>query len=525
MGGPATHALAVAGPRITAVGQLPELTERFPRSEVVDLGEAVIVPGFNDAHIHLAMTTDDLLHVDLAASRVTVVTEAQLRIGDEAARTPAGQWIQGTHYDDSKMMDGRVLNRWELDEATSEHPVHVMHVAGHWGVVNSAALVLAGINEESEDPPGGAFGRDASGNLNGIVYERALAKVGSVIPPHDPEDRLRALAQAVETFHAAGLTSIGEAYAEPADVELFREGIERDLLTLRLNVLVGHDHYDAVRASRAFEGGDPLRLRFDGVKAFVDGAIGGRTCLLTQPFEGTTDDYGIQTTSTADLAAIVRQAHENGDRVGIHANGDQAIAILLDQLEAAQRALPRSNLRHRIEHCTIVNDELLQRIQRVGAISVPFGSYVHYYGEKLLEWYGPQRVGRMFAHRSFLERGIPVLGSSDYPCGPYQPLLALQSCVTRRGYDGVAVGENQRITPYEALSLYTVAPAEASGEGHLKGRLLPGYLADFVVLGDDPLTVPPDQIGSIPVLATYVGGRRIWPDRGVLSALGGSGSM
>ena len=117
----------------------------------------------------------------------------------------------------------------------------------------------------------------------------------------------------------------------------------------------------------------------------------------------------------------------------------------------------------------------------------------------------------MFAHRSFRERGIPVLGSSDYPCGPYQPLLALQSCVTRLGYDGVAVGEEQRISPREALSLYTVAPAEASGEGHRKGRLLPGYLADFVVLGDDPLTVPRDQIGSIPVLETYVGGHRVWP--------------
>ena len=141
---------------------------------------------------------------------------------------------------------------------------------------------------------------------------------------------------------------------------------------------------------------------------------------------------------------------------------------------------------------------------------VPFGSYVHYYGEKLLDWYGPQRVGRMFAHRSFLQRGIPVLGSSDYPCGPYQPLLALQSCVTRHGYDGVAVGENQRVTPSQALSLYTTAPASAPGDGHVKGRLLPGYLDDFVVLGDDPLTAPPETLGSIPVLATYVGGRRVW---------------
>jgi predicted amidohydrolase YtcJ len=510
MGGFEASALAVTASHIAAVGERSELLERFPGSEVVDLGEAVIAPGFNDAHIHLAMTTDDLLHVDLSASEVTTVAEAQRRLREEAARMPPGLWIQGARYDDSKMESGRDLDRWELDAATSEHPVLVMQVAGHWGVVNSRALALAGIDEVTPVPSGGAFGRDASGHLNGILYEQALSLVTALIPPHALEDRLRAMGRAVQLFHSAGLTSIGEAYADPADVQLFREGVERDLLTLRVNVLVGHEHYDAVRTSRAFDGIDPERLRFDGVKAFVDGAIGGRTCLLTQPFEGSTDNYGIQTTSTEDLRDIVRQVHERGDRVGVHANGDRAIAILFDQYEAAQTEMPRPELHHRIEHCTIVNEDLLARIARVGAIPVPFGSYVHYYGAKLLEWYGEQRVGRMFAHRSFLARGIPVLGSSDYPCGPYQPLLALQSCVTRQGYDGTPVGANQRITPSEALSLYTVAPAEASGEGQRKGRLVPGSLADFVVLGDDPLTTPPEQLGAIPVLATYVGGRKVW---------------
>jgi len=257
-------------------------------------------------------------------------------------------------------------------------------------------------------------------------------------------------------------------------------------------------------------GSGDRRLRLGGIKAFVDGAIGGRTCLMEEPFEGTTDDFGMQTLSDAILSDVVRAAHQDGNRVCVHANGDRAIGKLLDQFEAAQREKPKPYLRHRIEHCSIVNDEILRRMKDLGAIAAPFGSYVHYHGGKLLEWYGPKRIERMFAHRSFLDHGVAVAGSSDYPCGPFQPLLALQSCVTRTGYDGTPLGLSQRITPYEALSLYTVNAAYASGEDDVKGRLAPGYLADFVALDGDPLTVEPATLGALGVRATYIGGAKVW---------------
>ena len=150
-------------------------------------------------------------------------------------------------------------------------------------------------------------------------------------------------------------------------------------------------------------------------------------------------------------------------------------------------------------------------MKKLGMIGVPFGSYVHYHGGNLLKWYGAERAERMFAHRSFLDLGVAVAGSSDYPCGPFEPLLAMQSCVTRRGHDGASIGPSQRITPLEALQLYTTGGAYASGEQDSKGRLAPGYLADFVVLGADPTAVPHDEIAAIPVRATYVGGRQVWP--------------
>jgi predicted amidohydrolase YtcJ len=279
---------------------------------------------------------------------------------------------------------------------------------------------------------------------------------------------------------------------------------------MRVNMLLHFEHYDQLAKRGIRTGSGDTRLRLGGIKTFVDGAIGGRTCLMEQPFEGTSDDFGMQTLPDAMLRDVVRMAHLDGNRICVHANGDRAIRKLLDQLEAANREKDRPHIHHRIEHCSIVNDDILGRMKKLGAIAAPFGSYVHYHGGKLLDWYGPERIERMFAHRSFLDHGVAVAGSSDYPCGPFQPLLALQSCVMRTGYDGTPLGLSQRITPYEALALYTTSAAYASDESEVKGMLAPGYLADFVVLDDDPLTVDPSTLGKLGVRATYAGGTKVW---------------
>jgi predicted amidohydrolase YtcJ len=279
---------------------------------------------------------------------------------------------------------------------------------------------------------------------------------------------------------------------------------------VRVNLLVAYPHFDAIRRLGLRTGFGGSHLRLNGVKGFVDGAIGGRTALLAEPYEDR-DDSGMQTMSDGDLRDLVRSTHEAGLRIGIHANGDRAIALLLDQYEAVQEADPRPDMHHRVEHCTVVNEEILARMARLGAIAVPFGSYIHYHGSKLLDWYGAERLEWMFAHRSFLDAGVAVAGSSDYSCGPFEPLLAMQSCVTRQGFDGALLGPSQRIAPLEALGLYTTGSAYASGEQDVKGRLAPGHLADFVVLGANPLTTPLERLAAIPILATYVGGRQVWP--------------
>ncbi|HEY4442212.1 MAG TPA: amidohydrolase [Candidatus Elarobacter sp.] len=515
----APEALAVAGERVVGTGSIGALRERFAGAEVVDFGGATIVPGFNDAHAHLAVASEDMLHLDLSMDAVSSLAEIFAKLRETAATTPAGGWIRGSRYDDAKMPEGRVMTRWDLDAISRDHPILILQVAGHWGVVNSKALELGGIDESSEEPYGGRFGRDANGRLNGLLFEQAIfdfayaqatKRAQPVAPASTPDDRQRGLTLAMRAFHAAGITSVTDAMCGPADIALFQESERRGALTMRVNMLLHYEHYGLLAKHGIRTGSGTDRLRLGGIKGFVDGAIGGRTCLLEQPFEGTTDDYGMQTVSDAELRDVVRMVHLDGNRVCIHANGDRAIGKLLDNFEAAHREKDRPHLHHRIEHCSVVNAEILARMKAVHAIAVPFGSYVHYHGAKLLEWYGPQRLERMFAHRAFLDAGVAVAGSSDYPCGPYQPLLALQSCVTRTGGDGAPLGLSQRISPEEALALYTTSAAGAADEGDVKGRLAPGYLADFVVLDADPLTADPATLGGIGVRATYVGGAKVW---------------
>jgi predicted amidohydrolase YtcJ len=515
----APKAFAATDGRVAATGTVAELRERFVAAEVVDFGAGVIVPGFDDAHAHLAMAAEDMLHLDLSIDAVSSLAEIAAKLREQLAHTPPGGWLRGSRYDDAKMAEGRVLTRGDLDAISRDHPILVLHVAGHWGVVNSKALELGEIDETTEDPPGGRFGRDAAGRLNGILFETAIfdfaypqatRRAQTVAPASTPEDRLRGLSLAQRAFHAAGITSLTDAMIGPDDIALLQTAQQRGLLTMRVNMLLHYEHYGLLAQRGVRTGSRDGKLRLNGIKAFVDGAIGGRTCLMEQPFEGTTDDYGMQTMSDADLRDVVRMGHADSNRVCVHANGDRAIGKLLDLFEAAHREKPKPHVHHRIEHCSIVNDEILRRMQGIHAIAAPFGSYVHYHGGKLLDWYGPERIERMFAHRSFLDHGVAVAGSSDYPCGPFQPLLALQSCVTRTGYDGTPLGLSQRITPYEALALYTTGAAYASDEAETKGRLAPGYVADFVVLDDDPLSVDPATLGALGVRATFVGGDNVY---------------
>jgi predicted amidohydrolase YtcJ len=514
-GAPAT-AFVTRGERVVATGAFADLRRRHRDAEVVDFGDAVITPGFNDAHVHPSIVAEDLLHVDLSPDVVRSRAELIDALRSQAAATPAGQWVRATRYDHMRTTGGHIVTRDELDAISTRHPILVANIGGHWGITNSPGLAAGGLDETSTAPAGGELGRYDDGRLNGVLYERSLfaysysggADEPTIIPEASPADLRRGLSLFLQKLGAAGITSACDALVGPSGVTLFRDALDAGELTARISMLVGQPHSDAVFAEAdSFDRPDWLKLT--GVKAFVDGAIAGRTCLVHEPFEGT-DEHGIQATEDDELLRLVLHENAAGRRVGVHANGDHAIEKLLDAYEHADRLRPGSVAGYRIEHCSMVTPDIVRRIKRLGLIVVPFGSYVAYHGEKLRDWYGDERLHRMFAHRWFLDARVPVAGSSDYPCGQVEPLLGMQSCVTRQSPDGMLLGESQRITAQEALELYTVGSAQATGDEGRRGRLTSGYLADFVVLDDDPLTVPPETLAKLPVLSTWVGARQCW---------------
>jgi len=510
---PRAEALAVKGGRFLAVGSTGEIRALAASdTEVIDASGATCFPGFIDAHCHPGGVRE-LLHVDLG--RAETIGDIQRLLAEKAAETAPGHWVDGFKYDDTKIVDEetsryRRIDRWDLDEAVPDRPVRVSHRGGHIAWYNSRALEMAGVGPDVVDPPGGRFERDDEGRLTGLVEERAQRAFSGVgqREPVTREDRKNGIAHLSAQMAAAGLTSVHWTGGGVEDLVALQDAYAEGVMRYRMYFFPsgGGDAYQNLKAAGIRTGfGDPW-LRIGAVKYGADGSASGRTMRMSTPYVGRPDDYGILTMEQDEIHEVVEEAHRAGWQVGIHANGDVAIDYVLNAYERVQERWPRSDPRHRIEHCTLVNDELLRRIAAAGAVPTPFYTYVHFHGNKWEE-YGPERLRRMFPHRSFLDQGIPVAPASDYVPGPYEPLMAIQSMVTRKDMKGRVWGPNQRISVEEAVRICTTGGAYASFEEELKGSITRGKLADFVLLEADPHDTDPDRIKEIPVLRTVAGGR------------------
>ena len=507
---PRAQALAVRQGRFVAVGDDDSVSRLAgPNTRVLDLGGKTVLPGFIDAHIHVL--NSGIRHVMAADCDLRSIASIQAALREFAELTPAGQWVQGFKFDDTKTAEGRFLYRQDLDAVTTQHPLMVAHRAGHIFYLNSRALELAGFHNETPDPPGGQFGRDpTSGELNGVVYERAIEPVRfGLIPVETPEVRRQGLQRICQMLNQAGLTSVHDARVTRDEFVTYQEGKDSGELTLRVYALMRHPHFPSLRDAGIRTGLGDSQLRLGGIKMVADGAIATRTAYLSKPYEGTQDDYGFLVMTSEETEDQVMDIHRAGFQVCIHANGDRTIDMVLTAYEKAQAAFPRANARHRIEHCTLVNPDLLRRMKSLGCIATPFCTYVYHHGEKM-PFYGEDRLQWMFAQRSFLDYGITSTGATDYPPGPFEPLLGIQSCVTRTDSSGKLWGPNQKVSVKEALKIYTINGAYASFEESIKGSIEAGKLADLVVLGDDPTQVDPMGIKDIPVERTIVGGRTVF---------------
>ena len=506
---PQAEAFAVKGDRFTAVGSSSDMRNLASSgTEIIDAEGMTVVPGFIDAHSHPSSAgVNELVQVNADLRSITEIKEV---LRQRAAITQEGQWVRAFKYDDTKLAEGRPINRFDIDEVVPNHPVVVGHRGGHTGVYNSMALALAGVTSETPDPPGGRFYRDSNGVLTGLAAERARYVFNSLIPSDSTREQRRDGVKLItELMTKAGLTSVHQTGASRNDMIAYQDARADGGMRFRMYLFPRVQLFeDLVNAGIRTGFGDEV-LRIGAVKFSADGSASERTMRMSTPFEGRPDDYGILTMSQEEIHEAVENAHRNDFQIGIHANGDVTIELVLNAYERVQRLWPRNDPRHRIEHCSLVNPALLQRIKDLGVIPAPFYTYVHYHGNKWVE-YGEEKMRWMFAHKSFLDYNIPVAPASDYTPGPFEPMMALQSMVTRKDFDGRVWGPNQRITIDQAMRICTLNGAYASFEENIKGSITAGKLADFVILADDPHDVDPDNIKNIEIVRTVVGGTTMY---------------
>jgi predicted amidohydrolase YtcJ len=513
---PTASAVGVLGGRIVG---LDEDVQDLPARAVVAGDGAVVVPGFGDAHNHMAWFGQSLGEIDLSAADSLAAVEAA--VARDAAQLAPDAWVVGSGYDDTVM--GAHPDRQLLDRAGAGRPVWLKHRSGHMSVVSSEVLRRCGVLDGRADTPaGGVVVRDGSGLPTGLLQERAQQLVDALVKPYPVDDVATALGRASAVYAAEGLTHVVEAGIglgllgrTPVEAAAYVLARDRGLLLNRVELMVASDTLHPLSAHpddgiavgldlglRTGFGDD--RLRLGPMKIWLDGSLIGRTAALSEPFcdHGTAVLQG----DPDQMRRVMVDAHRAGWRVAAHAIGDDAVDLALDTFAEALRLHPRTDVRHRVEHAGLVRPDQLPRFAELGVVPVPQPRFLHAVGDTMAAAVGPRRADWLYRHRSFLDAGLRVPGSSDRPVAPGAPLLGMQSMVERLSSGGAVIGADERVDAHQALRAYTLDEAWASHDERTRGSVSPGKVADLVLLSDDPLHVDADRIGAIGVLATLLAG-------------------
>lgn len=523
---PHAAAIAIAGERVVAVGDRAELADLTARRRV-DLGGATVVPGFDDAHNHMALFGEAITQLDLSTPPVRSVRDIMDLVAQRASELPPGAWIVGFGHDDNKLVERRHPRLDELDLVAPRHPVMLQHTSGHMSVVNSVVMAAGGI-ETWPVPTGGVVERDADGRLTGLLQEQAQQFVLDQRLPDAVDHMAGALAAASDHYLTEGITSCQEAGIgtglvgrSPRQLAAFQQALDAGRLRVRVTAMVALEslhrlggHADDPKGIGLDLGlrtglGDD-RLRVGAVKIFADGSLIGRTAAMFDDFADAPGNRGYFQMEEVALREAIIGAHLAGWQVAVHAIGDRAVSVVLDCYEEALRIAPRPNHRHRIEHCGICRPDDVVRMAALGVIPVPQGRFVNEIGDGMAAALGPERTAWCYRQRSFLDAGLVVPGSSDRPVVQGAPLLGIADMVNQRTASGAAFNAAEALSPLEALRAYTLGSAVASFAEDRKGSITAGKLADLAVLDRDICAVDPEGIAETRVLATYVGGEAVW---------------
>jgi predicted amidohydrolase YtcJ len=517
-GPPTVEALATRDGAIIAAGTLAEaLASVGADYRTVDLAGRALLPGFYAAHDHFLMVaTSARFEVELNSppvGRVRDITELVSEIRRKAALTPRGEWIIGRGYDDTLLAERRHPTRRDLDLASTEHPIYIVHSSGHLAVANSRALALAGITAGTTDPVYGVIRREPDTREPDGVFEECGSLVARHIPKRTSEELLAAIPDVNRQYLARGVTATIIAGGSPSSHAIFGEAIRRGLLDLRvIGMVSGRRGLTAAALALPAAAPAPDRFRLGAIKILQDGSLQNLTAYLTEPYhvqpDGRVGIRGSPARSREALADLVSAWHRDGLQLAIHGNGDAAIDDILFAFEEAQRRHPRPDARHRIEHCQAVRPDQLARMHELGVTPSFFVAHVFYWGDRHLELFlGPERAARISPLRSAADHGVRFSLHNDSPVTPVNPLLLVWSAVNRVTTGGRTLGAGERIDVLTALSAVTRDAAWQAFDDVRAGTLEPGKAADLVILDRDPRAVPPASIKDLLVLETIIGGR------------------
>jgi predicted amidohydrolase YtcJ len=512
---PEADALAVLNGRFVAVGsEAAVMRWQGPHTRIVDAKGHRLLPGFNDAHVHFSDGGASLSSVQLV--NVTSLKDFVQRIADYAAHAAKGEWIRNGEWDETKWVPARVPTRQDIDAVTPDNPVAIDRYDGHMLLANSKALALAGITAKTPDPPGGVIVRDAAGQPTGALKDAATELLQKAEPPLNSAERRRAIGSALKEAAMRGVTSVQDMSLDYGDLAVYSRLQAEDKLTVRVYgapLIATVDDQAKLGIGHAF--GSPS-LRIGALKMFADGSLGSRTAYFTQPYA---DEPGNRGLLYSDMLPLVKagerlmRADAADLQVCTHAIGDAAIKTTLDLYQAVEKSGGSKDRRWRIEHAQHMSAADFGRFAQLHVIA----SVQPYQAIDDGRWaearIGPDRAGRTYAFRTFLQHGVRLAFGTDWPVAPLDPILTLYAAVTRATLDGKNPQgwyPEQKLSVQESIAAYTIGSAYAEFQEQEKGSIETGKLADMVLLSQDVLTIAPAAIRDTQVLKTFLGGVEIY---------------
>ncbi len=514
------EAIAVRGDRIQAVGKNVDIQKlKGPQTRVIDLGGHFVMPGFNDAHLHLSDAGLQKLSVDLTG--VKTLNEFRERVRAKVEKAKPGEWIVGGGWDETTWPVKTLPSRWDLDEVSGGHPVFLDRVDGHLAVANTRALQLASVTIASRDPAGGLIDRDANGQPTGILRETAKQAVRTVIPRPTHEKRRQGIEVALADLAEHGVTSAQDYSPDWENFQIYEELEKEGKLTARISEwLPFNDSIEDLKKKRDSHAQSDLMLHAGMLKAFMDGSVGGHTAALQEPYADDPNTSGLPQYEAANLNEMATQRVLAGFQLGFHAIGDKGVQMALDAFAEAEKAAREQKVkaanggddfRLRIEHAQITTPTQIARFKELKVIASMQPSHVLTDMRWAQDRLGPKRAATSYAWSAFLNKGVTLAFGTDYPVEPVTPFRGLYAAVTRKSEDGKQeFFPEQKLTMDQAIAAYTTGSAFAEFEEKEKGKLVPGMLADFVVLDRDVTAASPEKVLAIKVLRTVVGGKTVY---------------